>query len=108
MIGALVAFAAFIALGVPIAFGIGAAAAVGLWLMDGVPLDIVASRTFGAIDSFTFLAIPFFILAGNLMDVGGISRRLVDFAKSIVGGIQGGLPATCVLTCMIFAAISGS
>jgi TRAP-type C4-dicarboxylate transport system permease large subunit len=42
------------------------------------------------------------------MDVGGISRRLVDFAKSIVGGVQGGLPATCIVTCMIFAAISGS
>jgi tripartite ATP-independent transporter DctM subunit len=53
-------------------------------------------------------AIPFFILAGNIMETGGISRRLVEFAKSIVGGVQGGLPMTCVLTCMIFGAVSGS
>ena len=58
--------------------------------------------------SFPLAAIPFFILAGNLMETGGISRRLVDFAKSLVGGVQGGLPTTCVLTCMIFAAVSGS
>jgi C4-dicarboxylate transporter DctM subunit len=53
-------------------------------------------------------AIPFFILAGNLMETGGISRRLVEFAKSLVGAVQGGLPMSCVLTCMIFAAVSGS
>src|SRR3546814_10143270 len=54
------------------------------------------------------ISIPFFILAGNLMEAGGISQRLVEFAKSLVGGVQGGLSATCVLTCMIFAAVSGS
>jgi tripartite ATP-independent transporter DctM subunit len=63
---------------------------------------------FGAINKFPLAAIPFFILAGNLMESGGISARLVEFAKSIVGGVQGGLAATCVLTCMIFAAVSGS
>lgn len=63
---------------------------------------------FTAIDKFPLAAIPSFILAGNLMDSGGISRRLVDFAKSIVGGVQGGLPMTCMLICMIFAAVSGS
>jgi C4-dicarboxylate transporter DctM subunit len=63
---------------------------------------------FTAIDKFPLAAIPFFILAGNLMETGGISRRLVEFAKSLVGGVQGGLPMTCVLTCMIFAAVSGS
>src|SRR5207247_3496736 len=63
---------------------------------------------FNSINKFPLAAIPFFILAGNIMETGGISRRLVDFAKSIVGGVQGGLPMTCVLTCMIFAAVSGS
>ncbi|MDB5895862.1 MAG: C4-dicarboxylate transporter permease, partial [Rhodoferax sp.] len=63
---------------------------------------------FNAINKFPLAAIPFFILAGNLMETGGISRRLVEFAKSLVGGVQGGLPMTCVLTCMIFAAVSGS
>lgn len=108
MIGALVAFAAFIALGVPIAFGIGAAAAVGLWLMDGVPLDIVASRTFGAIDSFTFLAIPFFILAGELMETGGISRRLIALATALVGHVRGGLANVTVVAMMLFSGVSGS
>ncbi len=63
---------------------------------------------YSAINRFPLAAIPFFILAGNLMETGGISRRLVEFAKTLVGGVQGGLSATCVLTCMIFAAVSGS
>lgn len=108
MIAALIAFAAFIALGVPIAFGIGAAAAIGLWLMDGVPLDIVASRTFGAIDSFTFLAIPFFILAGELMETGGISRRLIALATALVGHVRGGLANVTVVAMMLFSGVSGS
>ena len=54
------------------------------------------------------MAIPLFILAGNLMSAGGISQRLVELAKSLVGGVQGGLACTCVLTCMLFASISGS
>jgi C4-dicarboxylate transporter, DctM subunit len=69
---------------------------------------ISVKEMFNAINKFPLAAIPFFILAGNLMETGGISRRLVEFAKSIVGGVQGGLPMTCVLTCMIFAAVSGS
>ncbi len=108
MIGALVAFAAFVALGIPIAFAIGAAAAIGLWLLDGVPLNIVASRTFGAIDSFTFLAIPFFILAGELMETGGISRRLIALATALVGHVRGGLANVTVVSMMLFSGISGS
>jgi C4-dicarboxylate transporter DctM subunit len=108
VIGALVAFAAFVALGIPIAFGIGAAAAIGLWLMEGVPLDIVASRTFGAIDSFTFLAIPFFILAGELMETGGISKRLIALATALVGHVRGGLANVTVVAMMLFSGVSGS
>jgi len=100
----LVLFAASI----PVAVAIGLAAIVGIAGYTNFPLIVAAQQLFVALDRFPLAAIPFFILAGNLMDVGGISRRLVDFAKSIVGGIQGGLPATCVVTCMIFAAISGS
>jgi tripartite ATP-independent transporter DctM subunit len=100
----LVLFAASI----PVAVAIGLAAVVGLTGFTNFPLIVAAQQLFIGLDRFPLAAIPFFILAGNLMDVGGISRRLVEFAKSIVGGIQGGLPATCVLTCMIFAAISGS
>ncbi|MFM2150196.1 MAG: hypothetical protein RLZZ187_2502 [Pseudomonadota bacterium] len=100
----LVLFAASI----PVAVAIGLAAVVGITGFTNFPLIVAAQQLFIGLDRFPLAAIPFFILAGNLMDVGGISRRLVEFAKSIVGGIQGGLPATCVLTCMIFAAISGS
>jgi C4-dicarboxylate transporter DctM subunit len=106
--GALAAFAAFVALGVPIAFALGAGAAIGLWLMDGVPLDIVASRTFGAIDSFTFLAIPFFILAGELMETGGISRRLITLANALVGHVRGGLANVTVVAMVLFSGVSGS
>ncbi|MCB4822316.1 TRAP transporter large permease [Roseicella aerolata] len=100
----LVLFAASI----PVAIAIGLAAIVGIQGFTSFPLIVAAQQLFVALDRFPLAAIPFFILAGNLMEIGGISRRLVDFAKSIVGGIQGGLPATCVVTCMIFAAISGS
>ena len=96
------------ALSVSIAVAIGGSAMLGLALFDPGKLVIAPKEMFTAIDKFPLAAIPFFILAGNLMETGGISRRLVDFAKSLVGGVQGGLPMTCVLTCMIFAAVSGS
>jgi C4-dicarboxylate transporter DctM subunit len=99
---------ALFALSVPVAVAIGLAAIAGLSVHTNFPLIVAAQQIFVALDRFPLAAIPFFILAGNLMDVGGISRRLVEFAKSLVGGVQGGLGATCVLTCMIFAAISGS
>jgi tripartite ATP-independent transporter DctM subunit len=93
---------------VPVAIAIGIAAVVGIAGFTSFPLIVAAQQLFVALDRFPLAAIPFFILAGALMEMGGISRRLVEFARSIVGGIQGGLPATCVVTCMIFAAISGS
>ncbi len=93
---------------VPVAVAIGISAVIGLAGYTNFPLIVAAQQLFVSLDKFPLAAIPFFILAGNLMDVGGISRRLVEFAKSIVGGVQGGLPCTCIVTCMIFAAISGS
>src|SRR3546814_14794261 len=81
---------------------------VGIGLNDNVSMLVVGQHLFTSIDKYTLAAIPFFILAGNLMEIGGISQRLVAFAKSIVGGMQGGLACTCVLTCLIFAAVSGS
>lgn len=94
--------------GVPIAVSLALAGVIGLEFFSNLPLLLVAQRMFVGIDSFPLMAIPFFILAGNLMSAGGISERLVDLAKSIIGGIQGGLACTCVLTCMIFASVSGS
>ncbi|WP_353233798.1 TRAP transporter large permease [Diaphorobacter ruginosibacter] len=95
------------ALSVSVAVSIGLASIAGIQ-MSNANMLISVKEMFGAINKFPLAAIPFFILAGNLMETGGISRRLVEFAKSIVGGVQGGLPMTCVLTCMIFAAVSGS
>jgi C4-dicarboxylate transporter, DctM subunit len=95
------------ALTISVAVSIGLSAVVGIQLSNANML-IAPKEMFNAINKFPLAAIPFFILAGNLMETGGISRRLVEFAKSIVGGVQGGLPMTCVLTCMIFAAVSGS
>ena len=96
------------AFSISIAVAIGGSAMLGIALFDPDKLVLAPKEMFTAIDKFPLAAIPFFILAGNLMENGGISRRLVDFAKSLVGGVQGGLPMTCVLTCMIFAAVSGS
>ena len=95
------------ALTISVAVSIGIAALVGIQVSN-VNMLIAVKEMFSAINKFPLAAIPFFILAGNLMETGGISRRLVEFAKSLVGGVQGGLPMTCVLTCMIFAAVSGS
>jgi C4-dicarboxylate transporter, DctM subunit len=95
------------ALTISVAVSIGLASIFGVYLSN-VNMLVSVKEMFSAINKFPLAAIPFFILAGNLMETGGISRRLVEFAKSLVGGVQGGLPMTCVLTCMIFAAVSGS
>ncbi|WP_192036224.1 TRAP transporter large permease [Halomonas sp. YLGW01] len=95
-------------LGVPIAVSIVLASIIGIEFFSRLPLLLVPQQMFVGIDNFPLMAIPFFILAGNLMAAGGISRRLVDLAKAMVGGVQGGLAMTCVLTCMMFAAVSGS
>lgn len=98
----------FFLIGVPIAVAIGLASIVGIEVQGRLPLLLVAQRMFTGLDSFPLMAIPLFILAGNLMSGGGISTRLVDLAKSIVGRVQGGLACSCVLTCMLFASVSGS
>ena len=103
----LISMALCFALTISVAVSIGLSALVGMHLSDAHML-ISVKEMFNSLNKFPLAAIPFFILAGNIMETGGISRRLVEFAKSIVGGVQGGLPMTCVLTCMIFAAVSGS
>ncbi|TAG06270.1 MAG: TRAP transporter large permease [Betaproteobacteria bacterium] len=95
------------ALTISVAVSIGLSAIFGIQASN-LNMLISVKEMFSAINKFPLAAIPFFILAGNVMETGGISKRLVDFAKSLVGGVQGGLPMTCVLTCMIFAAVSGS
>ncbi|MDR2113092.1 MAG: TRAP transporter large permease subunit [Candidatus Accumulibacter sp.] len=104
----LVSMIIFFAFSVPIAVSIGFASVTGIQIFGGVPMLVIPKEMYSAVDKFALGAIPFFILAGNVMETGGISGRLVNFAKSIVGGLQGGLGMTCVITCMIFAAVSGS
>ena len=94
--------------GVPIAFAMGAASTLGIFFASELPLSFIAQRMFEGVNSFTLLAIPFFMLAGQLMETGGISKRLVNFSYSIVGYIKGGLGMTAVMTSTIFAGISGS
>ncbi|MCG8478563.1 MAG: TRAP transporter large permease [Spirochaetales bacterium] len=93
--------------GIPIAISLGVTSVVGLFA-DGVPLEYVAKTVYNAVDSFTVIAIPMFILSGAIMERGGLTRRLVDFAKTLVGGSTGGLAVVTVITCALFAAISGS
>ncbi|MGB5214414.1 MAG: TRAP transporter large permease [Anderseniella sp.] len=98
----------FFAVSIPVAVSIALASIFGIVFFSNLPLLVVPQKMFTGLDSFPLMAVPFFILAGNLMTRGGISHRLVDFAKSLVGGTQGGLASTCVVACMVFAAISGS
>ncbi|OCX65649.1 C4-dicarboxylate ABC transporter permease [Thioclava sp. SK-1] len=95
-------------LSVPVAISIGLAAVISIKAFSNLPLLVVPQKMFTGLDSFPLMAVPFFILAGVLMTHGGISNRLVEFVKSIIGGMRGGLACSCVITCMIFAAISGS
>lgn len=96
------------AISLPVAIAIGLASVAGLVAFTNLPGDVIAQQVFIALDRFPLAAIPFFILAGKLMEVGGLSRQLVELARSVMGSVQGGLAATCVLTCMLFAAISGA
>lgn len=94
-------------IGVPISLSLAAATLATLLTFD-VPMAVIAQRMFTALDSVSIMAIPFFVLAGNLMTKGGISRRLVDFANRIVGNVRGGMGLAMVLACAFFAALSGS
>lgn len=93
---------------VPIAICLGAASFLALYMDGSVPLLLLVQRMFTGTDSFTLLAIPLFMIAGRLMEWGGISKRLIDLSMNVVGGMYGGLANVSILACMFFAAISGS
>jgi len=105
-----VVFVALLALGAPVAVGIGLAAlAAMLTAVDtGPALTTAAQRLAAGADSFPLLAIPFFILAGQAMNRGGVARRIIDFAAALVGWLPGGLAVVNVVSAMLFGAISGS
>ncbi|TDI64614.1 MAG: TRAP transporter large permease [Bacteroidetes bacterium] len=106
----ILSFALLLVIGAPIAFSLCISAA--LTLLVSMPGDIamatLAQRMATGLDSFALLAIPFFILAGELMNRGGIATRLIDFAKALVGSLPGGLAHVNIVACMLFGAISGS
>jgi C4-dicarboxylate transporter DctM subunit len=102
------AFIIFIGLNVPIAFSMGMASILGLLVKGSIPLVIVPQKIFTGTDSFPLLAVPFFILAGMLMDTGGISLRLVRLASALVGHLRNGLGMVCVVSEIFFSGISGS
>jgi tripartite ATP-independent transporter DctM subunit len=106
----IVSFLAFLSLGVPVAWTLGLTAFITLLTtMDSlVAAGTVAQRMATGLDSFSLLAIPFFILAGQLMNRGGLAKRLIDFARALVGPLPGGLAAVNVVAAMLFGAIAGS
>ena len=104
-----VSFLILLAMDVPVAFCIGIATSLGVAATGELPaLLLCAQRMATGIDSFALLAIPFFILAGLLLEKGGIARRLIDAAEALVGRLPGGLAQVNVVTCMLFGSISGS
>lgn len=106
----ILSFLILIGIGVPIAVSIGLASC--LTLMVSLPtvavFTTVAQQMTTGLDSFALLAIPFFILSGQIMNKGGIANRLIEFAKVLVGGLPGGLAFVNIIACMLFGAISGS
>ena len=105
-----ISFIVFILIGVPVAWGIGLASLLTLLasIDSFAAVTTLAQRMATGLDSFTLLAIPFFILAGQLLNTGGIARRLIDLAKNLIGSLPGGLAHVNVVAAMLFGAIAGS
>ena len=101
-------FLVILFMGVPIGIALGASSAIVLYAFMKIPLIVVAQRMFTSVDSFSFIAVPFFMLAGAFMSYGGVTKRLVNFAHALVGALAGGLALVVCVTGMFFAAISGS
>lgn len=100
-------FLVFLFGGIPIAFCLGLSSLLYVWLAN-IPLMVVVQRMYGGLNSFTLLCIPGFILAGSLMNAGGLSDRIIKFCNSIIGHIRGGLAQANIIASMIFAGISGT
>ena len=103
-----IVFTILMLIGMPISFALGIGTVAGMIYHGEFDLILVIQRMFIAIDSFSLMAIPFFMLAGSLMEVSGISRRIVDFANVFVGWMRGGLAMVAVLASMIFSCVCGS
>lgn len=97
----------FAIIGIPIAFSLGISSLVTI-IVEGYPLVVVPQKLFGGIDSFPLLAIPFFILSGELMNGGGLNKRIIRVANAFLGNLPGSLPIITIVASAFFAAISGS
>ena len=93
---------------VPIMISLGISSVFYGIFLSSTPMSMITNVYFTSLDSFTLIAIPFFILAGDLMMKGGISKRLINLCRALVGGVTGALGAVTVVASMIFAAIAGS
>ncbi|MCW2307654.1 TRAP transporter large permease [Rhodobium gokarnense] len=102
-----VTFVVFLVLGVPVAISIGLAAVLAL-ASANMPMSYLVQTAYTAVDEFTIIAVPMFILAGTLMEKGGLTARLIGFSRAIVGPAPGGLATVTIVACTFFAAISGS
>src|SRR6266705_4871931 len=94
--------------GMPISISLGLTVLTFLFTMTDVPVEAVALKLFTGIEKFEIMAIPFFILAGNFLTHGGVAKRMIRFATSMIGHWYGGLGLAGVMACALFAAISGS
>lgn len=101
-------FVLFIFIGVPIAMALGLSALGTILCANTMPIEYISQISFTSIDSFPIMAIPFFVAAGVFMGEGGLSKRLLGLADELLGSFTGGLALATVVTCMFFAAISGS
>src|SRR5881392_1669728 len=94
--------------GMPVSIALGLTVLTFLFLLTHVPIEVVALKLFTGIENFEIMAIPFFILAGNFLTHGGVAKRMIRFATSMIGHWYGGLGLAGVMACALFAAISGS
>jgi TRAP-type transport system large permease protein len=101
-------FLLLLALEMPVAFAIGVSSSAVVLLSERLPPTFIVSKIFAGLDSFPLMAIPFYILAGNLMSEGGLTRKIVDFANALVGHVRGGLAHVVVVAAAIFSGVSGS
>ena len=95
-------------LGVPIAVALGLSTTVAMLTFTDQPTLIIAQKMFTSLDKFALMAIPLFVLAGNFLSQGGAAKRIIRFARALVGHLPGGLPMSAIFACIIFAAVSGS
>lgn len=101
-------FLALLLIGTPVAFAIGVSSSIVVFMSERLPPTFIVSKIFAGLDSFPLMAIPFYILAGNLMTAGGLTQKIVNFANALLGHVRGGLAQVSIVSSAIFSGVSGS